>query len=126
MDLGRLIAAPRASQAPGYAQATGHGLAVRVDEYGLKQGDGEKPLILGIHVIPGIAARVGEFPGALRDEPGNQGVGNQALATAVGGKLLSQPGQVLLSGRPYSSMAPPVRRRCRRKVYDGSAARRVR
>ena len=37
---GRLIAAPRASEAPGYAQAIGHGLAVRVDEYGLKQGDG--------------------------------------------------------------------------------------
>ena len=40
------------------------------------------------------AARAGEFPGAFRDEPGNQGVGNQALATPVGGKLLSQPGQV--------------------------------
>ena len=37
---GRLIAAPRASKAPGYAQAIGHGLAVRVDEYGLKQGYG--------------------------------------------------------------------------------------
>ena len=37
---GRLIAAPRASEAPGYAQAIGHGLAVRVDEYGLKQSYG--------------------------------------------------------------------------------------
>ena len=42
--------------------------------------------------------RVGEFPGALRDEPGNQDVGSQALATPVGGKLLSQPGQVLRAG----------------------------
>jgi hypothetical protein len=37
---GRLIAAPRALEAPGYAQAIGHGLAVRVEAYGLKQGDG--------------------------------------------------------------------------------------
>jgi hypothetical protein len=29
-------------------------------------------------------------------------------------------------GRSYSSMAPPMRRRCRRKVYDGSVARRAR
>ena len=26
----------------------------------------------------------------------------------------------------YSSMAPPICRKCRRKVYDGSAARRAR
>ena len=44
------------------------------------------------------AARVGEFPGVFRDQPGNQGVGNQALATPVSGKLLSQPGQVLRAG----------------------------
>ncbi len=37
---GRLIVAPRASEAPGYAQAIGYGLAVRVDEYGLKQSYG--------------------------------------------------------------------------------------
>lgn len=34
------LSPPRASEAPGYAQAIGHGLAVRVDEYGLKQGYG--------------------------------------------------------------------------------------
>ncbi len=44
------------------------------------------------------AARVGEFPGAFGDEPGNQGVGNQALATLVSGELLSQAGQVLRAG----------------------------
>lgn len=38
--IGGLIAAPRASEAPGYAQAIGYGLAVRVDEYGLKHGYG--------------------------------------------------------------------------------------
>ena len=51
------LSPPGASQAPGYAQAIGHGLAVRVDEYGLEQGDGQEPLILGIHVIPGIAGQ---------------------------------------------------------------------
>jgi AraC-like DNA-binding protein len=30
------------------------------------------------------------------------------------------------ASRGYSSMAPPIRRRCRRKEYDGSAARRAR
>lgn len=30
------------------------------------------------------------------------------------------------TGDIYSSIAPPIRRRCRRKVYDGSAARRAR
>ena len=58
MAWGRLIAVPRASEAPGCGQAIGHGLAVRVDEYRDEQGDGQKPLILGIHVIPGIAGEV--------------------------------------------------------------------
>jgi AraC-like DNA-binding protein len=31
-----------------------------------------------------------------------------------------------LPGLSYSSIAPPIRRRCRRKVYDGSASRRAR
>ncbi len=44
------------------------------------------------------AAGAGEFPGGFGDEPGNQGVGNQALAAPVSGKLLSQPGQVLRAG----------------------------
>ena len=40
LGFGGGLSPPRASEAPGYAQAIGHGLAVRVDEYGLKQGDG--------------------------------------------------------------------------------------
>jgi hypothetical protein len=38
--MGAQRAAPRGSEAPGYAQAIGYGLAVRVDEYGLKQSYG--------------------------------------------------------------------------------------
>jgi hypothetical protein len=36
------------------------------------------------------------------------------------------PVELALVRQAYSSMAPPTRRRCRRKVYDGSAARRAR
>jgi GNAT superfamily N-acetyltransferase len=81
------------------------------------------------------------FAHALRDgvtaaqllvtpEHRGRGLGRQMLAEAFQRCRVDRMDVItdtaLRQGLSYSSIAPPIRRRCRRKVYDGSAARRAR
>jgi hypothetical protein len=60
---------------------------------------------------------------------GNDSAGFARLLAAIA-EVVRGPRVAVAAGpgarRSYSSMAPPMRRRWRRKVYDGSVARRAR
>lgn len=71
------------------------------------------------HVVHGFEAPVTSDQGRELDGTCLLGLGIDGLDRWSAGSG-SRPGLI------YSSMAPPIRRRCRLKVYDGSAARRAR